>query len=106
MTAAAKEIITTLLAGGYLRPWKRPGGASCYRMYDAKGSPLKSVMKRTVDKMQKYIDPAIKIFKMDKRSGKIKLSPSNVLKLRRNTFIKTMYKKQVSNANRNTINSI
>lgn len=95
MTKPAKALISDMLKGFYLLPWKRPSGRKCYRLYQSTGNPVRNVRDSTFTKLTKYIDPGIKIFKTDKH-GRITLSRSQVRKLRGNHTIKKLYKQTIS----------
>jgi hypothetical protein len=97
MTQQAKNLISDLLQGYYFLPWKRPSGAKCFRLYDTNGNPVRNIRPSTVNKVDKHIDPEIKIFKVEKKYGKITISRSMVRKLHGNHGIKRMLKNQISN---------
>ena len=57
MTQAAKDVMTYLIKGGYLRTWRRPSGVTCYRLYDKDTYPIKNVQVSTIKKISKRMDP-------------------------------------------------
>jgi hypothetical protein len=92
MTKTRKHIIEKLLAGYYLRSWKSVGGVPCYRLYDPEGNPELSVMQSTIDKMDRHIDPKIKIWRVIK-PGKIVLNLASIRKLHGRNYLKQAYRK-------------
>jgi hypothetical protein len=91
VTKTRKYIIEKLLDGYYLRSWKSVGGVPCYRLYDPDGNPELSVMQSTIDKLDRHIDPKIKIWRVVK-PGKITLNLAMVRRLHGSSYIKRAYK--------------
>ena len=97
MTGTGKLLISKLLEGYYLRPWVRPSGSKCYRLYDTTGQPVRNVRHRTVQKITKHISHEIKIWKVyvrGKKKGRMILSVPGIRKLHGNNIIKLLYKKK------------
>lgn len=92
MTHSQKILITKLLTGHFLRATKSKGKA-CYVLYDAKVNPLQKINARTVDRIDRFIDPKIKIWKKSKR-GNITLNLSMVRQLHGRHMIKHLYKQK------------
>jgi hypothetical protein len=93
MTGPQKILIIKLLTGHYLVHGKKRNGKDNYYLYDAKGNVLTSIRARTVDKIDKYIDPEIKIWKKSKH-GQITLNLSMVRQLHGKHTIKKLYKQR------------
>lgn len=91
MTATRKDIIEKLLQGYYLRSWLNRNRISCYRLYDPKGNPIKNVDAKTIDTLDRFIDPKIKIWRIIK-PGKITLNLAMVRRLHGKSFLKKAYK--------------
>lgn len=91
MTETRKHIIDTILAGGYVMAWKSTRGTKCYRLYDATANPLVNVRQATVKKLDRFIDPKIKIWRKDKL-GRMTLNLSMIRKLHGRSYIKKAYK--------------
>ena len=95
MTASQKILIKKLLSGHFLRATKSKG-KSCYVLYDAKVNPLEKIKARTVDTIDRLIDPEIKIWKKSKKYGNITLNLSMVRQLNGHHTIKRLYKQKDS----------
>lgn len=91
MTATRKDIIEKLLAGYYLVSWLNHNRTPCYRLYDPKGNPVKNVEAKTIDTIDRLIDPKIKIWRIVK-PNKITLNLTMVRRLHGKSFIKKAYK--------------
>lgn len=92
MTQTRKHIIDLLLTRHYLRHSVSITGTACYKLYDPAGSPVKRVSQATIDKLDRFIDPKIKIWKIV-RPGKITLNLSSVRRLHGRSYIKKAYLK-------------
>jgi len=90
MTASQKLLITKLLTGHFLRKMKR-GKSYLYVLYDAKINPIQKINSRTVEKIDRFIDPKIKLWKKNK-NGDISLNLSSVRQLHGRSTIKKLYK--------------
>lgn len=91
MTGPQKSLIIKLLTGHYLVKGGNRGKRDGYYLYDAKGNVLTSVRARTVDKLDRFIDPEIKIWKTDKHK-RITLNLSMIRRLHGKTSLKKLYK--------------
>jgi len=92
MTNSQKILIAKLLTGHFLRKTKHKG-KTCYVLYDAKINPLEKIHERTVDQIDKFIDPEIRIWKKD-RHGNITLNLNSVRQLHGRSILKQFYKKR------------
>lgn len=90
MTELRKHIIDSLLIGGYLVSWKNHRGTYCFRLYNQSGNPERNVRSATIKKLDRFIDPKIKIWKTDK-AGRITLNLASVRKLHGRSYIKQQY---------------
>jgi hypothetical protein len=90
MTNAQKILITKLLKGFFLRKSKSRKG-TCYVLYDAKINPIEKINARTVERIDRFIDPEIKIWKTSFK-GNITLNLSMVRRLHGKSTIKKLYK--------------
>lgn len=93
MTPNRKFLVEKLLAGYYMIPWLSRGNLTSYRLYDLKGNPIRSFHEATVKKMEKHLDPGVRLFKKDS-SGRMSLNLSTVRTLHGKNMIKQLYKKQ------------
>lgn len=92
MTPSQKILIKKLLTGHFLRVTKSRG-KKCYVLFDAKINPLVKINARTVDRIDRLIDPEIKIWKKS-RYGDITLNLSMVRQLNGHHTIKRLYKQK------------
>ena len=92
MTPSQKILIKKLLAGHFLRKSKR-GKVQLYVLYDAAVNPIQKIHWRTVEKITRFIDPEIKIWKYSKH-GDMSLNLSMVRRLHGKNTIKQLYKKR------------
>jgi hypothetical protein len=90
--ASRKYIVEKLLSGHYLRSWHTHGGVPCYRLYDQEGNPIRNIRQDTVDRMDRKIDPQIRIWRVVPK-GKIVFNLSAVRRLHGNNYIKKQYNK-------------
>lgn len=93
MTTTQKKLVAKLLSGHFLRYFKR-GGKDWYILYDAKVNPLQKIYCRTVDKIDRFMDPDIKLWKRNK-DGDMSLNLSMVRRLHGRNTIKRLYKKKL-----------
>ncbi|HTD92458.1 MAG TPA: hypothetical protein VK644_01550 [Chitinophagaceae bacterium] len=91
MTAPQKALIIKLLSGCYLKKSTLSTGAKSYRLYDGRGNVLLRLHARTVDSIDRFIDPKIKIWKHTP-DGRITLNLWMVRRLHGKCLIKRMYK--------------
>jgi hypothetical protein len=90
MTNAQKILITKLLKGFFLRKSKSRKGI-CYVLYDAKINPIERINSKTVERIDRFIDPDIKIWKTSAK-GNITLNLSMVRRLHGKSTLKRLYK--------------
>lgn len=102
MTMSQKILIKKLLTGHFLRATKSKG-KPCYVLYDAEVNPLERVKARTVDTIDRLIDPEIKIWKKSKKYGNITLNLNMIRKMNGHHTIKRLYKQKVSLDTNNSI---
>jgi len=79
--------------GHFLRRQKR-GKAQLYILFDAAVNPVQKIHARTVEKIDRFIDPEIKIWKKNKH-GDMSLNLAQVRKLHGKNTIKQLYKKRL-----------
>lgn len=91
MTETRKDIVDKLLAGYYLVSWLNHYRTACYRLYDPKGNPVKNVEAKTIDTLDRFIDPKIKIWRIVK-PNKITLNLAMVRRLHGKNYLKKAYK--------------
>lgn len=92
ITKLQKKLLAKLLCGCFLRQFSRPG-RTWYVLYDIAVNPLEKVSTRLVDKMDRFVQPDIKIWKKD-RHGNITLNLSMVRRIDGRNPIKKMYKRR------------
>jgi hypothetical protein len=90
MTVAQTILIKKLLTGHFLSQSKSKG-KKCYVLYDAAINPLLKIRAGTVDKIGRFVDPNIRIWKTSK-VGNITLNISMVRRLHGRNTIKRLYK--------------
>lgn len=93
MTGPQKILITKLLTGHYLVHGGKRNRKDRYYLYDEKGNVLTSIRARTFDKIDRFIDPEIKIWKKTKQ-GIITLNLNMVRQLHGKNTIKKLYKQR------------
>lgn len=94
MTPSQKILIKKLLNGYFLRKMKRRQ-KEWYVLYDADINPIEKVNAATVDKIDRFIAPQIKIWKRSHR-GNITLNLNMVRQLHGRHTIKQLYKQKDS----------
>ena len=92
MTASQKILIKKLLTCHFLRKLTRKR-RTWYVLYDAKINPVMKVRERTVDSLDKYIDPDIKIWKQNKH-GDISFNLAMIRRLHGRHTMKKLYKQK------------
>lgn len=92
MTPSQKIVIKKLLTGHFLRLVKR-GSGSWYVLYDEKVNPISKVRAKTIDKLDRFLDPDQKLWKKDK-NGDMTLNLNTVRQLHGKSTMKQLYKKR------------
>lgn len=92
MTHSQKILIIKLLTGHFLRA-TRSNGKKCYVLYDDKINPLQKIHAKTVDRIDRFLDSDLKLWKKDKY-GSITLNLSTVRQLHGRHTIKRLYKQK------------
>lgn len=92
MTPSQKVLVSMLLTGHFLRLVKRQD-KSWYVVYDAKVNPITKVRRSTVDKLDRFIDPKLKLWKKGK-NGDLTLNLNTVRQLHGKNTLKKMYKQR------------
>ena len=92
MTPSQKILMSKLLCGHFLKKFSLRG-KSWYVLYDEKISPLQKIRTGTVDKIDRFMDPDLKLWKKSK-DGRISLNLSTVRQLHGRHTLNRMYKKK------------
>lgn len=85
MSPSQTKLIVALMSGHFLVKSKK-----CYTLYDAKVNPLQRIRFKTVDKIDQFIDPKMKLWKENKRK-RITLNLNTVRQLHGKNMIKRIY---------------
>lgn len=93
VTPTRRHLVSLLLSGHYIMSAPSPSGSACYRVYDPNGNVVWRVRHATVDRLDRTINPQIKLWRIVK-PGRIYLNLSSVRQLHGNNFIKRIYKQQ------------
>jgi hypothetical protein len=101
MTHSQKILITKMLTGHFLRKQRR-GKKEWYVLYDEKVNPKDKVNCKTVDGLERMMNPGKSLFKKDKHKN-ITLNLNTVRQLHGRTTIKRLYKQKVELLNNHTI---
>lgn len=90
MTAAQKKIVTLLLSGHFLVKSRK-----CYTLYDEKVNPVQRIRHRSIQRLDQFIDPKMKLWKKDK-AGRMTLNLNTIRQLHGKTTLKQLYKRKMS----------
>lgn len=100
MTPSQKTLIKKLLTGHFLRKMDRGKGV-VYVLYDSRTNPVEKIKPKTVERIGRFLDPKLKLWK--KHGGRISLNLSTVRQLHGKNMIKQLYKQKDSIATNNSI---